>query len=397
MEVMAEDGGGARGELWTLGRRPALDGVRALALVLVVAAHALFLWSGDPVIGGGEAVTIFFVLSGFLITSLLLEEHEVNRRISIGSFYRRRALRLLPTLFAMLAVAFVLSRLIYSVRVGYPMWRALATTGTAFGGFYDMTLSSFSWASGWGIDQIWSLSVEEQFYFLWPLVLVLLLRWQPKWVGVATLSFAVEAWALGVLADVVKHNVWYAYFSTPTNFSGLMLGSFVAWKMHTGWRPRWTTPATLVALVFFGWVALRIHTTSASWFVWANPLVALGAAALVLSVLDERSPFGRLFSLRPFRYAGRISYSVYVWHYLILTLIVALLPVACAAEKLLIFCLATVVVSVASFKFIEAPSIQSAKRFSPRRSRSVVGKVERAIEPCFVDTGPPVLVGAGAE
>src|SRR5262249_25897924 len=143
-----------------LGYRPALDGVRALAITGVVLAHA-YRW--PP--GGGFGVDLFFVLSGFLITTLLLEEHAAHGRISLVDFYRRRAFRLLPALYTLLLVYLA----IVVVRGEFTEWFRPLSALAAF--FYATNLVE---ATGWGIDgpvrHLWSLAAEEQFYFVWPLL-----------------------------------------------------------------------------------------------------------------------------------------------------------------------------------------------------------------------------------
>jgi peptidoglycan/LPS O-acetylase OafA/YrhL len=332
--------------------------------------------------GGYVGLTIFFVLSGFLITSHLLEEHEKTGQVDVRAFYRKRVLRIAPALAIMLAAVFVSDRMITVVRHGWPFSELLVTSGSALIGLYDLFVYR-PWLAGWGVAPLWSLSVEIQFYLVWPLILATALARKPRWIGVIALAFAVESAGLCVWADVVKGNGYFAYYSTPTNLFGLMLGSFVAWKLHRGWRPRWTRQMGLVGLGVIVWIDLSQKVLPSSSFVWANPLAAICAAAMILAALDARSPTGMLFGLRPFRYLGRISYSVYLWHYLVICIVAVELPNANPAVKLIVFLSGTACVSVASYNRIELPFLRIVKWRPPARRRA------RTMDPTLAE-GPSV-------
>jgi peptidoglycan/LPS O-acetylase OafA/YrhL len=180
-------------EAWKLGRRPALDGLRGVAILFVLLNHLVFLVPPNIQLftGGFFGVDIFFVLSGFLITSLLLEEHARAGRISLTSFYRRRAFRLFPALWALLIATFVFSRMTPWAAANYPLtseWHALVA----------VLLYLANWAfllhspGAFGVGQLWSL-IEEQFYLVWPVALIILLKINrpmlPRWfVGLSILG-----------------------------------------------------------------------------------------------------------------------------------------------------------------------------------------------------------------
>jgi peptidoglycan/LPS O-acetylase OafA/YrhL len=155
----------------TLGYRPALDGVRALAIACVVLSHTI----GFPVTGY-IGVDVFFVLSGFLITTLLLEEHARRGTVSLGDFYRRRALRLLPALFALLGVFLAVSIAAVLIRGG-SLDRALFGVVAGTGYFTNLALAAgppTEPAMPGELRHLWSLAIEEQFYFVWPVVLLVI-------------------------------------------------------------------------------------------------------------------------------------------------------------------------------------------------------------------------------
>ena len=183
-----------------LGPVPALDGFRGIAVLVVILFHTpLLLYprgigvaSLDRALAGGFlGVDLFFVLSGFLITALLLSEENQHGSIGLGSFYVRRALRLLPALYLVLAAFFV-----YAHVVDHPPVGASSTIGYAL-----VYLSNWQqiWhpLTGEGLTHLWSLAVEEQFYLLWPLVLIVLLRLRKyPWIIVTILVAAVVAVAV---------------------------------------------------------------------------------------------------------------------------------------------------------------------------------------------------------
>ena len=152
-----------------LGHVPALDGLRGLAILLVIGGHYFLMPRG----GGGTGVGLFFVLSGFLITTLLLEEHAATGRIRLGAFYVRRARRLLPGLALLLA-----SYLVGAIVEGRAR---VALRAIAAGGFYTANIAQAYWPHLMGrepIGPLWSLAEEEQFYLVWPALLILLLAWK---------------------------------------------------------------------------------------------------------------------------------------------------------------------------------------------------------------------------
>ena len=153
---------------------PVLDGFRALSAIVVVADHAEFV----PTLGswkmhwGGMGVTMFFVLSGFLITWLLLREHSVSGRIALRDFYVRRMLRIWPAYYAYIVVAFLLRHYLNPQEAWRPLGPPLLTSLTLTYNYFK----AFGGMTHLAIDQLWTVSVEEQFYFVWPAVLILLLR-----------------------------------------------------------------------------------------------------------------------------------------------------------------------------------------------------------------------------
>ena len=291
-----------------LGHVPALDAVRGIAILLVLGVHA-----GRLLPGGVLGVDLFFVLSGFLITSLLLGEWADTGRIAFGAFYRRRALRLLPALGAMLAV------LTTAAWIGLDDLRTELVWATLSLG-YVVNIAALQ-AGGIGADNLqhmWSLSQEEQFYLVWPVLLLLLLRARLRaW----TLALTLCAAALGLLAyravlltsDASSSYLWY---SPDTRSVGLVLGCLAGVLFSYGLIrhvPSWLATAMLIAGIA---VVSMLDIDSGSHAVSLLPLFCVAATVVVLAaVLDPGWWFTRLIDVRWLRGLGRISYGLYLWHW----------------------------------------------------------------------------------
>jgi len=305
-----------------LGSVPALDGLRGIAILAVIGVHAF----GEP-LGGFYGVDLFFVLSGFLITTLLLEEHDRSGRIAMGDFYRRRAYRLLPGLLAVLAVYTALT-------AASP--RALEQV--AAGGLYG---ANFVLASGSHLLNrtpfvpYWSLAEEEQFYLVWPLLLVLLLQRRVResrvaW-GLAAILLGLMAYRYGLAAEGASAT--RLYYAPDTHANGLVLGCLLALLRRRGLR----VPALL------GWIGLAGLLVALAFPPFTSGLgfgldPATIAAALLTGAALEQGLLSRCLSFRPLAWIGLISYSLYLWHFLCLELFdwraQFALPVALAVSTL---------------------------------------------------------------
>jgi peptidoglycan/LPS O-acetylase OafA/YrhL len=341
------------GERWRLGHRPGLDGLRGIAILLVLAAHV----GGSPLRSFGPAgVTLFFVLSGFLITSLLLEEHHRTGKVTLAGFYARRARRLFPALAVMLVfVAFVYEALRVPLRNLLPVVFYVGNWRRA-GGF-DIPL----------LGHTWSLAIEEQFYFVWPIVLLAALRWGGKR---AVLVIA----TLGVVASVVlrfalatgggrEDRVW---FGTDTNAFALLAGCALAVWMSTrstAGRNHPRVAALLVALV-----AVVGLDSSTSGLTFVSPLFAAATGVILLVLLCQGGDVG-IFGSPVLRFVGRRSYGYYLWHVPILLLLETYLPTMTA--RMLVVPL-TVMIAEMSWRFVEVRFLVVAAGVPSRRRRRPV-------------------------
>ena len=333
-----------------LGTVPALYGVRGVAVLLVVGRHY-----NTILPGGGLGVDLFFVLSGFLITSLLLGEHGRTGRISLGWFYWRRALRLLPALLALIAVY-----------VSFTVWK---------GGFADDThglrnalwglsyLSNFPLAAGMdggSLSHLWSLAQEEQFYLLWPPLLtgLLALRFRPRPIVGALLAvaglFAAHRWSIADTGTLRR--LWVAPdMHADALIAGCAAGFVYCFRLWC----RWLQPAGLVALAACVAVVATEARENRSLFGWPLAVFVVAAAVAVLAVADSpRSPLARLLSFRPLQLLGVISYGLYLWHF----------PIFKVAGATPLALVSSVVVAAASYRYLESPVLRLRQtRVMPQR------------------------------
>jgi peptidoglycan/LPS O-acetylase OafA/YrhL len=278
-------------------RIPSLDGLRAVSILLVVAGHWLSLHYQSDVAGAfaNLGVRIFFVISGYLITTLLLKEHDATSTIRLREFYVRRAYRILPAAFVFMTTVCVL------------YWPQLRWYHMVLAVFY---LTNFDYAHPWFLGHLWSLSVEEQFYFLWPGALK---RWHRH--RVAMLAGVIVFAPLYRVACHFLQLHGKADETFPAVADILAIGCLLAI-----FAPRLPKIAPWLASVMLIPVALvpiylgqhHFHVTALLLFgLW--PLMHFSIAGLLLHVV--RSPY-RLLNVRPVAWLGKISYSLYLWQQL---------------------------------------------------------------------------------
>ncbi|MFN2428186.1 MAG: acyltransferase family protein [Candidatus Binatia bacterium] len=318
--------------------QPSLDGLRAVAVLAVMAFHANLPWAE----GGFYGVDVFFVLSGFLITTLLAREQEGHRTIRLGRFYMRRTLRLLPALLTLVVVLHVWSLwFVYPEQVRQLRRESAATL-----------LYVANWAQIAGyikplgfFGHAWSLAIEEQFYIVWPLALGVMLRHLSRTTILAVIASAAVASALwrAVLAGD-PDGFSRAFHGSDTRAEALLIGCFLAMSLQS--------PAVLAAVrrrraaPVLGAAAAAVLALMFTLTTWPSPgilrggltVTALATAMLILHL--QAWPGGalaRTLAWRPLAATGQISYGLYLWQQpVILTLTPAILaagPVETAAVR----------------------------------------------------------------
>lgn len=298
----------SRGTYW-----PALDGLRALAIGAVMLYHL----NARVARGGASGLTVFFVLSGFLITRLLLQEWDATSRVSFRDFYVRRALRLFPALFAMLGVLLVIALL---ADVGSKT-RNFAEIAVAIG-YVTNIAAAYGWVTFHYLGHTWSLATEEQFYLLWPAVLVLMLRrrWTPRAIVTATVALAAASTLLRAGLYRSDANFNRVTFAPDTRASELMIGCATALILHYALLP----DSDLFRRVarFAAWVAVpvglvfaRLSGHNVFTFRYVFTVVALCVAVTIVDLqLSPGSWRERILALPPLVWMGRLSYALYLWH-----------------------------------------------------------------------------------
>ena len=364
-------------------------------------------------VGGLVGVDVFFVLSGFLITRLLLDEHARSGRISLGAFWGRRVRRLLPAGLLLVIGTGVLWRL-FADPSTWSSLRGDAVSALAYVANWHFAFSGQGYfdhdAPPSPLLHLWSLGVEEQFYLIWPILLVLLLRWRgsgPRRVLLVSV--------LGVLASTVLCATLYRagtdtsrlYYGTDTHSAGLLVGAGVAslhaWRhagagRHRVLRQRWLlrSLAQLIGLSGLGvltWAVLTVDGAS-SWLYRGGFLaVALAVAAVVVAVLiAPRGPLTRLLALPPLAGLGRISYGVYLWHWPVLLLLTSTRVGIAGAPLFALRIAVTLAAALVSWFLLERPLLR--RRWSrPKLAGTLVPALVTTVAAAFIVA--PIPAGAG--
>lgn len=323
------------GERWRLGRRPALDGLRGVAVLMVVIGHAAGGYRLFALSSGG--VSVFFALSGFLITCLLLEERHRDGSVSLGGFYQRRARRLLPALAVMLLV-------VGSVQVAAGTFSGELYAAVVFyvGNWFGVAGHSMG-----PLNHTWSLAVEEQFYILWPLVLIVVRRrfLVPVIVAGIAVSAALRVTLLG--ADRL-------YLGSDTQAGALLVGCLLAALAHRGLpelRARWVS---VVGIVLLGSLVLGGGNLGVA-VVLVPTFVPVVAAAMIWAGCCRPAAW---LTAPALRYVGRRSYAVYLWHLPVVMGARALWPGSALAVAGGV--MVTFLVAEASWRLVESPFLRPA-------------------------------------
>ena len=334
---------------------PGLDGVRAVAILLVLGQHA----PTRPLIDGFVGVTVFFCLSGYLITTLLIRELQTGT-IDVRAFYRRRVARLCPALVTVVAVTVVvllIGRRAFPVPTYLSVGQIFAPAGAAV----TYTTSLFDWSGHFFATQdylnyTWSLSIEEQFYLLWAFALLWGYRRNPRLFAAVTLSLIGISLALNLYLGLSREVFFdrHEYVGSDTNALPILVGSLLAIVVHNGWLSRtvrYLAPGALLAVALLPVLAYRNDTERTSLVTVAGTVLAL--VTLIGVVTRPRSIIGSLLASGPMRWLGQRSYSIYLWNDLARIVILNALGYTLAGD--IAWIALFVVLAEASFRFVERP------------------------------------------
>ena len=369
-------------------RIPALDGIRAIGIILVLFFHGGFGWAG----GGFFGVDVFFVLSGFLITALLVSEFRRHSGIGLKRFWGHRVRRLVPALLAVLAAVAVYAAFFAPPdTLGQLRGDAIATM------LYGNNWHQISGGTGYfaalntprPLLHTWSLSIEEQFYVVWPLIVLGLLAWT------RSLRVLLAVTVAGAVASAVAMGVLYHggagasrdYYGTDTRAQALLIGAALAVLLarpisrrrgQVDRSPSMALVRTIhlsppartllvvlggVGLVVIGWMAVTVNAATAWPYFGGFGLLALATAAVIACVaLVPESPWARALSVRPVRYVGAISYGLYLWHWPIFVFLDNARTGLSGWPLFLVRLAVSFAVAVVSFHLLEMPIRRGALR-----------------------------------
>ncbi len=351
-----------------MGYIPGLDGIRAIAVLGVLLYHADL----DFIPGGFLGVDVFFVLSGFLITSLLLEQYQRSGRINFKVFYLGRIRRLFPALIALLLVVAIACAFFYRDAAGRSLSDIIASTFYVNNWWYvigDQSYFDFI-ARPPMLKHLWSLAIEEQFYFVWPAIAFLIMRkWQRRGILWFSLAFALAstAWMFYLsnangypeLADPSR-----VYFGTDSHAMGLLIGAALAAVWRPGRMQAKINPTARVLLNLTGVLALAgligfyaFVGEFTPWLYRGGFLLLAGIVAILIAMTTHPASWlGPLLGRQPLRYIGQRSYGLYLWHWPIYAVTRPELDIAVDGLSLLVLRLGlTFGAAELSYRFLEMP------------------------------------------
>ncbi len=350
-------------------RAPGLDGVRALAVLSVLVFHEQF--AAFP--GGFLGVDVFFVLSGYLITDLLIAQWDRRGRLDLRGFWVRRARRLLPALAVVLVTVTAAVAVIEPGQLG--ALRAALLAAVTYSSNWWQAAQHQSYFAGFGppppLQHLWSLAIEEQFYLAWPLILITVLlacRSRRLRVGMAWLAAGGSAVAMAAIY-AAGQDPSRVYYGTDTHASALLIGAALAlaWPLRQLRTARRQDAARadvagLAGIVVLAWAMGHFSGSDPVLYPAGLFIAALAAGGLVLAAATPGS-VGRMLSWAPLRWVGVRSYGIYLWHWPVIALAAAVTGQGSASVGIwLIETAVAIMLAAASWRWIEQPIIHNGFR-----------------------------------
>ena len=332
-----------------LGYVASLDGLRAIAVILVMLVHAHFYLGKNGQIG----VAVFFTLSGFLITTLLLEEFQKSNRVSFLGFYIRRTMRLFPALYVLILFVVMYAILYKSIGDQDIIFKEALSAA-----FY---VNNISWKWGWGnsaliLGHTWSLACEEQFYLVWPWILVLTIKFRSLVkLQYFLIVFIAVSWIFkskGIYPDIVSSIIQESIFIG-------CLGALLRWNNVV---PKIPVALTIISLFIILIVGISPLHFSFNLF---NPCAIFSMIVILGLVNNPNSTTNKILANRPMVFIGKISYSLYLWHVVVFRIFTwhsTLSPQMTFVAKFLV----TVLLAMASWYIVENRATAIGRKWSKK-------------------------------
>ena len=350
------------GRRYVLGYVPAMDGMRGVISLGVLIMHAKYAWLPGAVV----YMNMFFLVSGYLITSLLLRDIRVHGRVRIAKFYIDRVLRIFPANYVMITVFLIAALLLLDDIPSH-----LKEAGAAAAYVSNWTRAFAIPTSTW-LGHTWSLSVEEQYYLCWPLLLSLLSRHLGLGVkliaAIGALIVAAIVWRITLNAGGASAD--RLYNATDCRIDTLLFGCVLALAMHReGFRAHpWVRTVTRraafpMALTLFLGCAWTIDYRDHALYVWQSPLIDMCTLVLIAGLNLHRDTWAhKLFEFKPLVYVGKRSYSIYIWHFPIFMFLLG--KYGLGAPWLITLGVAlSLAIAMVSYRFVELPFMVMRSRF----------------------------------
>jgi peptidoglycan/LPS O-acetylase OafA/YrhL len=341
-----------------IGYVPSLDGLRAIAVILVMLVHAHFYFGKNGQIG----VSVFFTLSGFLITTLLLEEFDKNKSVSFLGFYTRRTMRLFPALYALLGFV-----IIYTLFFKSSSEQSIIYKEVLSAVFY---VNNISWKWGWGnsallLGHTWSLAVEEQFYLIWPCILVFVIKrnlLKPAQYGL--ILFIIISWVFkskGIYPDIVSSIIQESIFIG-------CLGAILRWNYNNIRIHQIIVLIFLLLILIIGILPITLP------FNFFNLCAILSIIVIIGLVNNEDYILNKYLSIKPMVFIGKISYSLYLWHVIIFRLFTWHSPFSPSVTFITKF-IVTFLAAIASWYLIEQKATALGRKWSKKIENNKAGLI----------------------
>jgi len=335
--------------------RSDIDGLRAVAVLSVIFFHINANW----IPGGFLGVDVFFVLSGYLITLILIKEVSETHKIDMVNFYKRRIKRIVPALMFVLVPTFVVGCMLFTPEALLALAKSMISSVLFSANlyfFFSIDTGYFAQSShSFPLLHLWSLGVEEQFYILWPFAVLFLFKYVPSLKGRVVFTGILFVSSLILAQSIITTSHSFAYYMLPTRAWELLAGSITALLVYTGFR---SNSIVNEIMAFIGLLAIILSFIFVSGSdsvpgIAAIPVI-IGTVFLILSGVSYKTFPARLLSLKVFVAIGLISYSAYLWHWPILALLhYALIEIDIIVSVGVVFI--TLTLATGSYFLVEKP------------------------------------------